>query len=449
MKRYIKIASIVVFLVLITIIPISYYTIKAVNANNKEFLEKLDFDLEEKRDLVEFEYKNILDLPNDFQNYFNDHIPFRSQLITANRTVNSVLEQFYSDHIEKFILNFGRTPAKKVVQYDSNEKPMDKEVRIFTCHGLTEAEKDIPDVSLEFPLKEKGSAIIGRNNWMFFNSNNMYYYKGTNILSDESLKAYAKKINDFVALCNDYDKKVVFIMIPEKERIYGEYMPKIERKDEVGKIQRISDYLATASEATYIYPVDILKERKENYRLYGKYDTHFTNAGAYTIHNEILKALEREIIDIDDVTLDKKAPVTKDLTILAGLNPESYLDDFDYNIHYKDDVEVSLVYEDKAKPDVNCWVDHYTANVENDDYLFYYGDSFKEKIKTILNKDFKDSYYMSHLSRRDKIFEEAVKAANIIVIETVERNEQEVFPMKLTEITSVLKKMKKPEKKAD
>ena len=112
-------------------------------------------------------------------------------------------------------------------------------------------------------------------------------------------------------------------------------------------------------------------------------------------------------------------------------------------------MKINVVYEDRGKPDVNCWVDHYTADVDNDDYLFYYGDSFKEKIKILLNKDFKNSYYMSHLSRRDKVFEDAVKASSVIVIETVERNEQEVFPMKLTEITSILKRMKKPEKKAD
>ncbi|MCQ2609791.1 MAG: hypothetical protein MJ151_03260, partial [Lachnospiraceae bacterium] len=205
----------------------------------------------------------------------------------------------------------------------------------------------------------------------------------------------------------------------------------------------ISDYVASSSNINYIFSKDAMMDKKRYYRVYRKYDTHYNNAGAYLTHNEILKKDNKEYIDIDDLKIDKVECKNKDLVWMSGQNDLNYMDDFDYDIHYREDIEVKQVHEDHDNSgDVNRWIDIYESSVNNEELLLFYGDSFKENIKQFLSKDYKKTVFMgTRIRRKNEMLENSVEAAKVIVIENAGRNEEVMLDAMIKEVTRILKKL--------
>lgn len=443
MKNIVKISIFVSFISILILTPIIYYAIKYTC--DEKVIEKIDFDLKENREYNDFECKSIVDFPISFEKYFNDHVPFRSFLIQEKRNMESFVERPYVQGIEDFLMNFGKKSSKrKSIYMVHDEKYMDYAVRQFTNHALMPWEEDVVSDD-PYPLKLQGDVIMGKKNWFFLYSNNTEYYKGTNILKDNQYKSYVKKLEDLDILCKEKGKRIIYLVIPEKERIYGEYMPQMERVDTVGRIEKIEKYIASYSNISYIYPKTVLSNEKKYYRVYRKYDTHYNNVGAYIVHNEMMKAENKKYIDIDDVCIDKIESKNKDLVWLSGQSDANYKDDVEYYLYYYDDIQSKKTYEDHNNDsgDVNTWIDIYESDVDNDESIVLYGDSFKENLKQFLSKDYKKSIFVgTNNPNRKKILKDNIEACDIIVIETVERNEGQLLNTMIKEVTDALKTLK-------
>lgn len=68
--------------------------------------QKVVYDLDENRNLASFPTNtNIADFPGQFEQYYNDHLPFRSIIIKANRKITNTTEKIYTDHLQQALID--------------------------------------------------------------------------------------------------------------------------------------------------------------------------------------------------------------------------------------------------------------------------------------------------------------------------------------------------------
>lgn len=404
--------------------------------------ETMDFDLGEKRNKATLsEIFNAETFTSEYEKYFNDRIPFRSILITLKSNIDSAIEKPYKD-IEKAVLNIISGRIKGRVQADEIDGVirlyMDDAVDMFFDHKLKKGEIDPYVVGINYPIKYLSEkVIIGQSDWTYLNLHNIKYYLGANQPTSNELIEYKRLYELMQTICKKYNKEIAFIVCPEKEEIYPEYMPTMEIVDEIERPIKIREYLATASDVNYMYPKEELLKKKLNYRLYKKYDSHWSDAGAF-IATKILKDnLGIEAMDLRTCRVKKVPESNKDLLFLAGANSSAYPESFEYAIEYKPDIFVNTIYQDNPQEINVCET---VSNSSVNKHLLIMGDSYRISMVNFLMKDFaKLTSVTFNYMNNNEIVDKAIRDCDIIVLQAVERNEDSTIPLMCNKILKILK----------
>ena len=233
--------------------------------------------------------------PEWFEEFLNDHMPFRNQLIALNR-----MTDYYV---------FGNIQHEEVA--------------------------------------------IGKDGWLFYCSeadgNPRACYQGTNLLTDVRLKEYAENLlkqRDYLA---EQGIEFVIFIAPNKERIYPEYMPeKYGQPADMYKALQIVNYLRENTDLRIVYPYEELMAAKELFpeEIYYKTDTHWNEIGGYIGSKALLKELGIELPDLTEITVKPKGEGMGDLARELGLG--FLLKRTDYTVEGYDDHHAESVgeYED-------------------------------------------------------------------------------------------------------
>ena len=420
-----SIFSSILFVGVIVLLPIYFYL-----TNDGV---KYEIDLGEKRELkIEIEVKDQDKYFAAVEELYNDHIPYRSIIISLNRYINDILDNTYKTYLEKPIRDLRNVSRKRNVSIDydlqEGETYMDRAVDYYYGRVLNPEDIDPYDDTVEFPIKQlSDKVILGQSDWMYLNSLNISYYKGTNIFkTDDEYEDYIRNIGMLNDICNEKGKQLIILVCPEKEEIYSEYMPTMQIKDEEELPIKIGKYIEEHTDINYLYPKDAIYSEKEKYRLYKKYDSHWNKVGAYIAVTEIYKKLGMKYTDIEDIKVERVPETLKDLAYLGNVNADNYNDSFEYIVHYKDDVKVTTV--DKNLPkSLGEMVNMYTSNANNYKSLFFYGDSYRLNMIDFMSKDFEESTFMQREADFTKTLTERLKNSDVIVIEEVTRNSGSVL----------------------
>lgn len=188
---------------------------------------------------------NINEYPKKYEEYFNDYLPFRNELVKL-KNLNDI-----------FI--FKNSLYHKVL--------VGKERWLFyTVYNLTE--KYIGIEEYNFTEKELEKA-----------KNNLIHFR-------DELK---KKNIDFI-----------FMVCPDKQFIYSEYMPNyIKRKSIKSGTDIFVEYIKNNTDIKVVYPKEELLKYKDKYQLYYKYDSHWNSLGAYIGYTELTR-----ILNIDNKSIE-------------------------------------------------------------------------------------------------------------------------------------------------
>lgn len=120
-------------------------------------------------------------------------------------------------------------------------------------------------------------------------------WMGTNLLNEEQQKKMARAIKDKVSFCENFDTKLIYMIVPNQCLIYPETMPdRYERS--AADYTLLDQFTAAAKEAGAIvldlYPV-MEAHKNDEFKIYHKTDSHWTDYGAYwgchTLITEIAK----------------------------------------------------------------------------------------------------------------------------------------------------------------
>ena len=229
----------------------------------------------------------------NIKNYAMILILFLCFLIMPNIIYKIFYERF--DHI-----NYeNRTLASKpiLVSTNINEYPKNYE-EYFNDYLPFKTElvklKNLSDI---FVFKNVFShrVLLGKIKWLFFKDANLTEkYIGIEEFNFTESELETAK-NNLIHFRDELKKKnidFILMVCPDKQSVYFEYMPNyIKRKSTKNDTYIFVEYIKNNTDIKVVYPKEELLKYKDKYQLYYKYDTHWNSLGAYIGYRELTKIL--------------------------------------------------------------------------------------------------------------------------------------------------------------
>ena len=325
----------------------------------------MDTENYENRNLAEkpvFTIENYKNFSSEYTAYFNDTLPFRNALISLNSSIDYYL--------------FGRS---------TNE-----------------------------------SVIVGKEGWLFYSKYNdgdsLAVYQGTNTYTQADLEVIAANILAQRDILASEGREFVLFIVPNKERIYSEYMPDVYGDPaEVYRSLQVYNYFKENTDLRIVYCYDDLMAAKEktDVDLYYKTDTHWNYVGAYVAAGTLLNELGVSMPDVSDPSIKiwGNTGLSGDLAGMLNLKKQMQNVDTVYVVSGYDKHDMQTV----SVPDAAA----YSAVNADERKLFVIRDSFGVHIAPVLGSQFSETYII----HRDKYNYESLceQDPDIVVFEFSER----------------------------
>ena len=450
--------------------------------------DQLDYDTGENRNKYHFsEELNVGNVTEELESYYDDRVPFRSILLSADSDLNAFLEIPYNNVIEPALIELANrslnTDPEKTAEgseeskeetssveentgeervEEGSEGHSDTESSGGTAGDVTDEEgkeentddsstkKQAPDLgtpgdvslgvtdtsALEpfymtpeedgyYPFKMIGNAVEGRDDWLFYPTEMMEWY-AQDIKTEEEMAEMADLLTQVQTLCETKGKTIGFIFVPDKNGIYPEYMPSVDRTEPSG-VDIFMDYLAENTGLKFDYLKNNLLGAKAYHQLYLSRDTHWNSYGAMVGVQAIHNMLEQDPIDLAAMTYKTYSEILGDLNALTGEPESSYIYDSEYRFDYKTDVTAEKI--SNCDPgEAEEFGAEYRSDSPNDQTALLIGDSYRDQMAIYMEKDY-SHFYSIHGGKlaTEQVQEyveetDAFKNADVIIVECVQRN---------------------------
>ena len=208
----------------------------------------------ENRNLSEkpvFSISTVNSFSEEYESYFNDHVPFRNITINTN-----------------------------------------SKIKYFCFH-------DSPN----------NNVVIGKNNWLYLKKDEIDSYKKINVYNEKTLTAAADYFNVVSKYCADNGAELLIFIPPDKASIYPENVPDYVKvlNNPKNRAEVFSEYINKNTNVKVIYPKSALLEAKAmlDEDVYYTYDSHWNHVGAYIGTKALVKEMGVTLPDLSDVTISQ------------------------------------------------------------------------------------------------------------------------------------------------
>lgn len=233
-----------------------------------------------------------------------------------------------------------------------------------------------------FRTSNNEKVTVGKEGWLFFNET-LDDYTGKNLLSQREIQNCAKVLELLQEVAEKNDCQFLFTVAPNKNSLYGEYMPdRIRKSESEGNLERL---------------VRELKNRKVNYTdLYGplsrqptpvyhRLDTHWNNQGAALACGWILDSLGRKHTDYRSIPSHIEKNFSADLQ--GMLFPKAGV--LDENVIYQREHSYKYVEPVKSTEAINIE----TERKKKKKSLLMYRDSFGNALLPFMADEYGSAYF--------------------------------------------------------
>ncbi len=273
-------------------------------------------------------------------------------------------------------------------------------------------------VQAKEPVIHNQTVIEGREKWLFYAlDSSIADYQGTNLMSENKMRRYLLKLNELHLLCEEKGKRVYYLIPPNKEQVYPEYMPDYPVQETYKRLPRLVDYIRANSGVRISYPLHELSVEKGICRTYLRNDTHWTNCGAYVGAQTLYQMMGLPLSPLIGQARSEIPVPDGDLIHLGRLPKEEYEGDFDYIVNYKP--EILCVSPQESRFNELVYMSASTS--ENLCRAVVIGDSYALKMTPFLMKDFSHLMVVHRNLVHEPLVEQTIREADVIVIETLER----------------------------
>lgn len=272
MRKPVKILYVVLFLILV-IIPVPLFLAVRGDVDTENYEERTLSPLPFTQEAEEYYgTSTTLDsFPTQFESWFNDHLPFRNQLLTF---------QGLFDY--------------RVLKASSSQ-----------------------------------SVIVGKKGWLFYKGSQVAGedpigdYTGANVFTEKELETIAANFTQARDALSAQGKDFYIYIAPNKERMYSEYMPdSFGSPSSYCRMNQIVSYLRENTDLKVVCGYDALMTYKEEHPdtpLYYQYDTHWNNLGAYVGVEPLVRAIGYDFVPPDEVRVTERDSGSYDLARLIHL----------------------------------------------------------------------------------------------------------------------------------
>ncbi len=276
---------------------------------------------------------------------------------------------------------------------------------------------------------ETSNVIVGKDGWLFYATESADYMD-TNHLSDDQIRAMAVTLSLIQENVESRGGHFVFVSVPNKSSVYGEYMPERYLAGEESNLDRIQAALPEY-EVNFVDMKDILTAHKEE-GVYHRRDSHWNYLGAVIGCDAILCSLGREHPSFANApfTIEKtwRGDLDKLIYPAGGTLDDQYVFDIVHaSFHFealkgspqgtKDPLaQLEIFMSDKEEND-----DLFTAvneDLADGSMLYMVRDSFGRALLPYMI----DSYETATFKRTDRPDLSAVANGSDLVYEIAERN---------------------------
>lgn len=362
MNKFQKYATIGIFIALVFVPGVAWVfcggTIGDDNSENRKLAEMPAFDI-----------TKIDKFPKQFDEYYNDHAPFRRVIKDAWTGLN------------------------------------------YTALG---------DSTTENVVVGKNNGSSGSEAWLFYSkssdNNPVASVQGIVEHSDDIVK----KIDSSIKSTTDELRKkgidYYFFIAPNKENIYREYLPdNVAIFGEKSKDEKLIDRLKISNK-NIIYGKEEIMNAKDVGQLYYKQDTHWNNLGAFYGFKALMQSIEPEFKDYE-YKLEYTEPKVHNRDLARFLGMRNYFTDVDAIIRYREKSTVQISAESEGDKEVKISVNDKPAV---DKTLMVIGDSYRSAMLPYLQKVYRKVVSVSRAGGYEKPFIEKYQP-DVVIMEAVER----------------------------
>ena len=284
--------------------------------------------------------------------------------------------------------------------------------------------KDYIDFKIKI-LKEpvlQNQIVHGKNDWLYLGDNYKNSFKNTFGNDDFIIKDEKKIISNLKEIQLFLDKKSIpfyFVIAPDKNQIYPEYLPFQLNKNET-KASKIIKQINNQTSITCFSLYKCLITKKNKVDLYYKTDSHWNSYGAFIGYKEIMKKInEKKQIKAESIN---NYTITKNENFNGGLSRMLLSNKLEDSIVFKRKKEfnIEIIKKDNT-------FKHF-KNLNGVGKLLIYRDSFTDNLLPFLNDTFKEVISIKGHNLNKNLIDSF--KPDLVILEKIERNLVNLTEMK-------------------
>ena len=269
---------------------------------------------------------------------------------------------------------------------------------------------------------ETSKVLFGKNGWLFYcdktDGDPVADYKRINQFTNEELIKITKNLNDLQQYCKKRNCDFVFLIGPNKENIYPEYMPdNIIRTNYTSRTKQLVNYLKANTNIKVIDPTSDLIEAKKDDFVYYKCDTHWNDLGGY-VASKLL--LDNFGLNLPNCSVLKKEQEYNedniyDLADMTGMRKKAlFFETNEIRISGYTNLQV-----EKRPSIVKDEIRMYCQNAPKKEKIMILRDSFAKYMIPVVSAYYQDSVYYMYAYFYKELVD--IEKPNLLVFEVVER----------------------------
>ena len=272
--------------------------------------------------------------------------------------------------------------------------------------------------------------VCGTEGWMFYKSpndgNSMADYEGSNRYSEQELNTMLFSVLKVQKEAERRGINFAILLLPNKENVYSEYMPKQYRHEPVSSTDILIEYLRSGG-VCVCSPKSEMLGCYRNHQLYYFCDSHWNQLGAYigikTVLDEwgiVFPPLsEREII-ARPLKENYHDSASDDLARMAGLL-RFFDNEKEYMIEGSIQPDWDIYSSEQERGSLSTYIN---LEAKTDKTLMLVGDSFRTAMIPTLREMFREVYVIHRSSYYPEMLETV--RPDCLIAEYVERYSSEI-----------------------
>ena len=300
--------------------------------------------------LPEISIDNYEEFSKEFENYYNDNLPFRNELINLN---------------------------SKISYYGFRDSSSDK-------------------------------VLVGQEEWLFYMDGGVQSSTGQWQWENYELERIAENLSNAKKYLEHEGIELVVFIAPNKETVYKDKLPDnypIISEKTRGEV--LVEYLRENTDVNVLFPVEELRNVREEHETYLQFDTHWNNLGAYLGAKLINEQLGIKMPELEEIEFEKIVETRGDLARMLHLSFDGRGENYDFK-EYDDEMNE---FQDST------FMERHNENGD-ERVVLVQKDSFGVRLSQYLAPEYQDAYFVSN--EVEKYIKEL--KPDVLVYEVIERN---------------------------